>query len=203
MKQLLLVAAIATLASFYLPLDTLSKKERKLATTYLKTTRNDVAKSIKGLSEEQLNFKAAPDKWSVKECVYHIALAENNLRHWMDSIVNSPANPEKKADIKATDEQVMKGVSDRSHKVKTFEPFEPRNAKWSTAGEALKAFEESRDKLIDYVKTTQDDMRSHISVQTPLGPLDSYQLVLFISSHTNRHIQQIEEVKADPAFPKN
>lgn len=202
MKKLFLLAAVATLVSFYAPVEPLSKKERKLAVSNLKASKQDLIKAVKGLSEEQLNFKPAEDKWSVKECVYHIALSEANLRQWIDGTVKAPANPEKKADIKVTDDQVMKGISDRSNKVKTFEALEPKSAKWSTMEEALKDFGTNRESLIDYVKTTQDDLRGHITPQTPMGPLDAYQLILFLSSHSTRHILQINEVKADPGFPK-
>jgi len=44
-------------------------------------------------------------------------------------------------------------------------------------------------------------MRNHVA-QTPVGMLDSYQLVLMIGAHSNRHTQQISEVMADPGFPK-
>ncbi len=42
---------------------------------------------------------------------------------------------------------------------------------------------------------------NHVAT-TPVGMLDSYQLILFTAAHTNRHTQQIIEVKADPNFPK-
>jgi hypothetical protein len=61
---------------------------------------------------------------------------------------------------------------------------------------------ENGEKLIQYVKTTDADMRNHV-VTFPPGSFDSYQMILFIASHSNRHTQQIEEVKADPNFPKN
>lgn len=32
--------------------------------------------------------------------------------------------------------------------------------------------------------------------------VDAYQLILLISAHTNRHVQQINDVKADAGFPK-
>jgi hypothetical protein len=32
--------------------------------------------------------------------------------------------------------------------------------------------------------------------------LDGYEWVLFISAHSERHTKQIDEVKADPTFPK-
>jgi hypothetical protein len=41
-------------------------------------------------------------------------------------------------------------------------------------------------------------------VDSPLGgpKLDAYEWVLFVSAHSQRHTKQIEEVKADPNFPK-
>lgn len=203
MRHLIFVLAIATLSSFVVPLDTLSKKERKFAIASLKETRNDVIKSVKGLSEEQLNYKPAADRWSVKECIYHIALSEDNLWKWVDGVLKAPANPEKRQDIKTTDEQVIKALSDRSTKRKTYEALEPASAKFSSVADALQAFAASRQKLIEYIKTTPDDMRNHIAVETPMGPLDAYQLVLLISSHSNRHLQQLNEVKADAGFPAN
>lgn len=163
MKKLLLFAGITMLVSFYAPVETLSKKERKFAASQLKTTKNELIKSVKGLSDAQLNFKQAPDKWSVKECVYHIALSETNLWQWVDGTLKAPANPDKRSDIKMTDEQVIAGVSGRTTKVKTFEALEPQSAKWANADEALNAFKEGRAKLIDYVKKTDDDMRSHVA----------------------------------------
>lgn len=203
MRHLIFALAIATLSSFVVPLDTLSKKERKFAIASLKETRNDVIKSVKGLSEEQLNYKPAADRWSVKECIYHIALSEDNLWKWVDGVLKAPANPEKRQDIKTTDEQVVKALSDRSTKRKTYEALEPASAKFSSVADALQAFAASRQKLIEYIKTTPDDMRNHIAIETPMGPLDAYQLVLLISSHSNRHLQQLNEVKADPGFPAN
>jgi hypothetical protein len=31
---------------------------------------------------------------------------------------------------------------------------------------------------------------------------DAYQLILVIAGHTERHVAQIDEVKADPRYPK-
>lgn len=202
MKKIVLLAFVAMLASFYAPVETLSRKERKMATTQLKATQKELMKSIKGLSEAQLNFKPAPDKWSVKECVYHIALSETNLWQWVDGTLKAPANPDKKADIKMTDEQVIAGVSSRSTKAKTFEALEPQTAKWANTDEASAAFQEGRSKLINYVKNTSEDLRNHVATESPLGAIDAYQLILLISSHTKRHVLQINEVKADAGFPK-
>jgi hypothetical protein len=202
MKKFILLGGIATLLSFHSPVDSISKKERKLATSHLNATKNEVVKSVKGLSDAQLNFRSAPDKWSVKECVYHIAMSESMIWQMVEGIIKSPVNPEKRPDIKMTDDQVIAGVTSRSTKVKTSEPFEPKNAKWTSINEALESFKEERTRLINYVKSTSEDLRNHVAPQTPLGPLDSYQMILFLSSHTDRHADQIKEIKRDPNFPK-
>ena len=80
--------------------------------------------------------------------------------------------------------------------------MKPENTPFKSAAEALESFKQDRDKLVDYVKDTQEDLRNHVLV-LPIGTYDSYQLILLIGAHSNRHMQQIEEVKADPNFPKN
>ena len=37
--------------------------------------------------------------------------------------------------------------------------------------------------------------------QMPFGTIDAYQILMFISGHTERHVKQMEEVKADKNFP--
>ena len=179
----------------------LSKQERKSAISLMKETKADVLKSVKGLSEAQLNFKAAPDKWSVKECMYHIAVSEKNLWDMMEASMKTQGNPEKRSEIKMTDEQLIKMMEDRSFKVKTNKNFEPINAPYTSIDEALETFKSRRMDNIKYMKSTTEDMRNHV-VQMPFGWLDCYQLCLMMASHSNRHTQQINEVKADPAFPK-
>ena len=179
----------------------LSKKERKSAISLMKDTKTDVLKTVKGLSAAQLNFKAAPDKWSVKECVYHIAISEKNLWDLLESTMKAQANPEKRSEIKMTDEQLIKMMEDRSFKVKTQEAFEPKNTPYKSLDEALDAFKERRQEHIKYLKSSTEDLRNHV-VQMPFGSLDCYQICLMIAAHSNRHTQQINEVKADPAFPK-
>lgn len=179
----------------------ISKQERKTAISLMKDTKADAVKSVKGLSEAQLNFKAAPDKWSVKECMYHIAISEKNLWDMMEATMKVPANPEKRSEIKTTDEQLIKMMEDRSFKVKTVAAFEPVNTPYKSLDEAVEAFKSRRAEHIKYMKSTTEDMRNHV-IQMPFGWLDCYQLCLMVGSHSNRHTQQINEVKADPAFPK-
>jgi Protein of unknown function (DUF664). len=199
---LLILLVVAGFAGTF-KTNTLTKQERKFAVNYLKDTRNDLIKSVKGLSEAQLNYKPAEDRWSIKECVQHLALTENALRQMIDGSLKQPANPEKRTDIKVTDDQLIKMVTDRSTKVKTGEPLYPQNSKWKTTDEALEEIKDKRGDLLHYVRTTTEDMRNHVVEGLPFGSADTYQLVLMVAAHTNRHTQQLNEVKTDPGFPKN
>jgi hypothetical protein len=180
---------------------TITDEERKQAIELLTGTRSDVANAIKSLSHVQLNYKMAADKWSVAECVKHIAAAETTLRAMVDSSLKQPANPEARAGIKMSDQELIAAVEDRSHRSKTFAALEPANSPYATVDEALKAFDKNREKLISFIKDTQVDLRNQVSV-LPIGTYDAYQFILLIAAHTNRHTQQIAEVKASASFPK-
>jgi hypothetical protein len=179
----------------------ISKEERKSAINLMKDTKADVIRSVKGLSDAQMNYKAAAEKWSVKECMYHIAISEKNLWGLMETTMKSPANPEKRSEIKVTDDQFIKMLEDRSTKFKTAEPFEPKNTPYQSLDEAVEAFKISRADHVKYMKSTTEDLRNHV-IQMPFGWIDCYQLCLMVAAHSNRHTQQINEVKADPGFPK-
>jgi len=202
MKRVLFFVPVLLLWAYSVKESGISKKEKKAAISYLEETRDDLQATINGLTEDQFNFKPAADKWSIKECLQHIAASEAALWQMCDGALKAPANPEKRSEIKVTDEQLMKMISDRSTKRQTIDPLKPENSTYTTALDAANAFKASREKLIKYVKNSKDDMRNHVA-ETPLGAIDAYQIVLFIGAHSNRHTQQMAEVLADPNFPKN
>jgi hypothetical protein len=202
MRKLIIVCSAVLLSSFTLVSSGISDKERKDAVELLSTTEQGVFNSLLGLSDAQLNFKPAPDRWSISDCVKHIAVTEMALWQMTDATLKKPANPEKRSDIKATDEQVVQMVESRAQKVKTSPPMEPQNTSFKSTPDALSSFFDNRKKLIEFVKLTNEALRDHV-VTFPPGSFDSYQMVLFIAAHSYRHTQQIEEVKADPNFPKN
>ena len=201
MKKLLLCIGTVMALSFIPVNDTITEKERDKAAKFLQETEDAVLASVKGLSEAQLKFKPAEDKWGAEDCIKHIAATELALWQMTEGNIKQPANPEKRADIKWTDEEVMKNIEDRTNKIKTYPQFEPQNITFKTTEEALASFKENRQKLIEFVKNTKEDLRNHVAA-LPFGSFDCYQMILFISAHSNRHTKQIEEVKASDGFPK-
>ncbi len=181
----------------------LTAAERETALNSLRATHDVFLKSISGLSEKQWKFKPAPDRWSAAEVSEHIAVAESMILGLVQKqIMTSPATPEKRAEVAGKDETVLKMVPDRSHKVQAPEFLKP-TSRFATREDTIKAFEDSRKATMDYVRTTNDDLRDHFFPHPILGTLDGYQWILLISAHSERHTKQIEEVKADPNFPKD
>jgi hypothetical protein len=181
---------------------TLTPAERAAALDSLQRTHNNFLQSIAGLSEKQWRFKPAPDRWSIAEVSEHIAVAESTIFGLVQTkFMTSPADPSKRAEVAGKDEMILTKVPDRSHKVQAPEFLKPTN-RWATKAEVIQAFEEARRNTMDYVRTTNDDLRDHFGPHPMLGTLDAYQWILLISAHSERHTKQIEEVKADPNFPK-
>jgi hypothetical protein len=184
---------------------TLTQEERDHAVAELEGSKKAFLDATKGLSPAQWNFKAAPERWSVAQCSEHIALSEGFIFGLVsEKIMKAPANPEKREAAKGKDELIVKMMQDRSHKATAPEPIDPAKQAAMTPEQSVKLFLDGRAHTIEYVKTTQEDLRDHLfDHPVPvIGTLDGYQWIMLISGHTRRHTAQILEVKADPNFPK-
>lgn len=176
-----------------------SGEDKEFLHNYYKETSDNLLRNIKGLNREQLTFKPGEDRWSVAECLEHIILIEKTLFDMARKMIEQPANPERKNEIKTTDEQLISMMNNRSQKAQAPESGVP-TGRYSSTSEAIAAFREQRKMIRKYIEKTNKNLRDHIS-DTPLGPVDAYQFLLFIAAHTSRHTLQIEEVKAHPDFP--
>ena len=201
MKRTIAVLCLFTLVAPALMAQELTKEDREQGIKYLEKTRDGVLAATKGLSEAQWNFKPAPDRWSVAEVTEHIAAAEDLLmKRLQDEAMKAPPRSGSE-DVKAIDLFVLQAIPDRSHKAQAPEPLKPNN-RFGSPKDSLKHFTDSRAKTIAFLKKT-NDLRQH-ATDSPLGKkLDGYEWLLFIAAHSERHTKQIEEVKADPNFPKN
>lgn len=191
---LLLVGAAAAKAQ------EVSAAEKQTGLQYLEKTKKDLVEATKGLSEAQWNFKPGPDRWSVAQVMEHIALGEDGFQMMLkEQVMKGPAAPGR--DLKKTDDAVLAMIPDRSHKAQAPEFLVPKNT-FSSGEGSLKHFLESRAKLEEFLKATPD-LRQH-TMDSPIGmKLDGYEWILFAGAHSERHLKQILEVKADPGFPKS
>lgn len=182
--------------SLNLSADPLTKADRSFALIHLKKTKKVLIKTVKGLSDSQLNFRPSANSWSIAECLEHIAISENFIFALVDVALNGEVE---KAELAMTDETLVKALADRTTKLQTLQPLEPTNS-FGSPGDALKAFVERRNEHINYVKNTRAELRNSY-YDFPFGKGDAYQVILFVGSHSERHTMQIKEIMEHVNFP--
>src|SRR5208282_5099757 len=143
-KVFLLAFAAILLAALAAPAQELTQADKDKALQYLESTKKDVLDATTGLSPAQWNFKPAPDRWSVAECMEHIAAAEDYIRGLIvEKVMIAPAAPGR--DIAVIDAGILTGVPDRTTKRQAPDPIKPTNRFASPQG-SIDHFVESRAK---------------------------------------------------------
>ena len=171
---------------------TAGDRQRLLA--HLEMTDSWLQSEIKGLSEAQLRFRMKPDSWSITDVVEHLSIAEP--QYWKQ-LTESMKQPPKTEKLEATDAAILWYGIDRTNRTTTGDARVP-TGKVSNVREPLDRFLKLRATMREYATTTTDDLRSRKLLE---GNMDVYQWFLMISSHAQRHILQIREIKGDPKYP--
>ncbi len=173
-------------------------KDRDFALKYANDTRDDYVKQLTGLSDAQLNFRAGEGRWTIGEIAEHIILVENALRDMVGAGMKTPV-PACKDEFRVADTAIILAITNRQQKFQAPEQVRP-NGRWKTIPELLTNFGSTRKTTIDYMTTMKDDMRSRF-IGMPMGKMDAFQAYLFMIGHSERHLAQLKEVKADAKYP--
>jgi hypothetical protein len=167
--------------------------DRQRLLAHFEMTEAWLVSELAGLSPAQLTFKMTPESWSISEVVEHLAIAEPQYWQQLMDAVKQPVSAEKGA---TTDAAILWYGIDRTRRDKTGDARVPHGA-YPNAKASLAAFRTLRATMKRYGDTTQEDLRGK-----RFGESDSYQWFLMISTHSQRHILQIREIKADAKYPK-
>jgi hypothetical protein len=192
-----LLAAFLTITAFASSsaAEALKDIDRERLLAHFEMTENWLVSELHGLSTAQLKFKMTPESWSIMDVVEHLAIAEPQYWERVQDSLKQPPTTEK---LPGTDTDILWYGIDRTVRQKTGEARVP-TGKWSSVTESLAEFRKLRATMKDYAKTTKEDLRSHKTLD---GNIDVYQWFLMISTHSQRHILQIREIKAHPNYPK-
>jgi hypothetical protein len=185
---------VLALSALTVAAEPLTDGDRQRLLAHLDMTESWLVSEVTGLSDEQVRFHRAPDAWSIMDVVEHLAIAEPQYWQQLQESVKQPAARDKS---EATDAGILWYGIDRTNRQKTGEARVP-TGKWKDISGSLGEFRKLRETMRSYARTTDDDLRSRRLID---GNMDVYQWFLMISSHSQRHILQIREIKADPRFP--
>ncbi|WP_420582038.1 DinB family protein [Reichenbachiella sp.] len=193
--QILLLTGLSTLAQ------SLTKAEKSTAINHLKQSQSELLIAVKDLSEDQLNYMPDEGVWSIAQTMEHIAISEKNIFGLVEMTLKTDPDPSKRSEVLMTDEQLLAMITSREQKVKTRPEFEPTNS-FGTFQSSLDAFNAQRKSNIAFVKKTKEDLRNRY-FDFPFGKVDAYQVILFMSGHSQRHMKQIVEVIQSDGFPSS
>ena len=174
--------------------------ERELLVEQLAQSRERLVLTVEGLSEEQRSFRPAQDRWSIADCIEHITVAESVVLGKHQQALQALPEPERKDEVRGKVQIILEKVPAREQRVQGPPAFMPQG-RWPDFEELVRQFEAARERSVRFSAVTQADLRSHFFPHPLLGLLDSYQWLLLVSAHCERHVRQMEEVKADPGFP--
>lgn len=177
----------------------MNDQERKLASEHLRASRERLLGLVSDLTAEQWKFQPGEGRWSIAECLEHVTRVENRVLGIIQK--KTEEQPQTVApDIREKDTFLLSAVPDRTERRQAPEIARP-SGQWTDPREMLDQFETVRASSAQLAAETKADLRSYIYPHGAFGDLDCYQWLLLLGLHSERHARQIEEIKADPAFP--
>jgi len=178
----------------------LTNDERKFVIEMLNTNSIRFLSAIGNVSELQWTYKPTSESWSIAEVSEHIVLSDGLLLSIAQRSLKSPGDSSKGVELHGKENVVIAKLKDRTYRAHAPESLKPNN-KFATKKELMEAFTTTRERTAFYVATTNDSLKDHIAAHPLFGELTTYQWLVMIPAHANRHVDQLEEVKAAEDFP--
>jgi DinB superfamily len=174
----------------------LSDGDRQRLLAHLHMTEGWLTTELEGLSPAQLRYRMSPESWTIMDVVEHLAVAEPQYWQQLRKSLERPAVQGYKPE--ATDADILWYGIDRSRRQKTGEARVP-SGKFADVKDSFGAFRTLRGTMLELAKGTGEDLRGRALID---GNMDVYQWFLMISSHAQRHVLQIREIKESPGYPR-
>lgn len=152
--------------------------------------RAEVLDSVNMLSDEQLNQRLDPEKWTIAQVLVHLYLLERGLSKWIPDALS-------KGEKQIVDKKPIYMVPDRSKKLKAPKNVEPRDEFYTLDAVQIK-LRQSRVALNEALAGVAEEELEKRALPHPVfGPINLKQWVELVGVHEKRHLEQIEELKQE------
>jgi DinB family protein len=178
----------------------MNTKERELVIDELTSSEARMLQLLADLTPAQWTFRESPERWSIADNIEHLAAFEHFIVGAVSNVLQNPPEPDKQAQAAAKQSLVLSLPDTRATKFNARESVRPAG-RWPDTTELIAELRKARAATIAFAAETQADPHQHFFPHIAFGDLSCYQWLLVIARHTDRHARQIEQVKADPAFP--
>jgi len=153
--------------------------------------RRTLIEAVGGVTED-LAKHAEAGRWSILQCVEHLALAEDYLfgRILAATPHDAPLVNERRERI------IREHGSSRSRPIAAPDVAVP-HGHFATLAEALEAFSTSRARTVAFVENCTTDLRAQLTTHPVVtGPVNCHEMLLMMAAHPFRHASQIQEIRA-------
>jgi hypothetical protein len=193
-RRTFVTLALAVVGAIPLVAAPISAADRQRVLAHFEMTEAWLVSELQGLSDAQLTFRMTPESWSIKDVVEHLAIAEPQYWTQLQESLQQPVGYKSEA----TDAAILWYGIDRTNRSTTGEARVPKG-QFASVTDSLASFRKLRAAMTAFAADTQEDLRGR---QLKGGKMDVYQWLLMISTHSQRHIMQIREIKAHGSYPK-
>lgn len=187
-----------------------TESEREHLLAGLERTKNEVFNEIKGLNEQQWNFKEDSTRWSISEIVEHLITQDESYTKEIWTCLNQPELPQFVEKATGNDHVFIDYADDP---LKTNAGFLSPFGRYCSKDKTEFAYNRIRTTLNGTVKNSKDDFRKHFTFRNfkfngqltdaeKYNVRDMHQIVLTCIGHTDRHLKQLRKVKNHPNYPK-
>jgi DinB superfamily len=194
MRALLASILLTLLAAVSFPAEGMNDRDRQRLRAHLDMTEAMVLGELDGVTAPQLKYRMTPDSWSIKDVVEHLAIGEAEYWQRLQESLKQP----KPARSTMTDADILWYGIDRTNREQAVKADLP-DGRWNDVKDAVAEFRKLRLTMKSFARTTTEDLRSR---QLQNGVIDVYQWFLMISTHAQRHVLQIREIKAHSGYPR-
>ena len=167
----------------------------------------DASSEFGTLTYEQLNWKPAPERWSVAQCLDHLMVIDSGYFPLFDRIASGSYTPPLWRRLlfpKAFGSMILKAV----------EPQAPRAYKTSSAAapargdigaDVVERFEAHERTVAEHLEKLDARQASDLIIGSPVLPLASYSVLdaaRILVAHARRHLLQARRVTEEAGFPR-
>lgn len=172
-----------------------SHLEKEMLLELLRVSQDRFLGSFAGVGNEESRCHPAEGCWSILDTVEHLTTAEKNML----KLITSARRP-RAADAPNREATFLRVLTDRSHKLESPEAGRPAG-RYANLEQAAAEFKAAREGVMQFVAGTAEDLRStEVTHPHPAaGNVSTFEMVIIIAKHAERHALQIEEIRNSPA----
>jgi DinB superfamily len=149
---------------------------------------------LTGIEDEFCARKPTTGGWSITEIVEHLVIIEERIPRFLQRKLPEQELALQSANARVHDSKLVERVISMG-KAQAPESTKP-TGRYRSCRQALDAFGAARQRTLAYIRSVPPELRGRLLPHPMLGPIDGSQWLLFLAAHTQRHTQQINEVKA-------